>query len=192
MPRPATARDIDALPYHALQAEAAVSVPVSVARPPALTRPVRQKYSIRRNLGSAKLKIAIKRVQETGGDTKDLPREWLTTTAANNEPREPSSSAPAVMAPSSRPRRIAPRPKPSAALAVSQRQPREKAAIPSRIPSRTVKKDQVVADGGNLDRKNESDGNLKLSRNRTMSLEIPLTQQPGLVFLFFFSNFGIN
>ncbi|MBW0521710.1 hypothetical protein O181_061425 [Austropuccinia psidii MF-1] len=59
MPKPiVSASDIDSWPYHTLQAEAA-------------------KHSIRRNLGAAKLRTAIKHALADNGNTAGLPREWL-------------------------------------------------------------------------------------------------------------------
>ncbi|KAG0149213.1 hypothetical protein CROQUDRAFT_653761 [Cronartium quercuum f. sp. fusiforme G11] len=148
MARSTTARDIDSLPYHALQAEAA-------------------KYSIRRNLGSAKLKIAIKRVQETGGNTKDLPREWLMATAA--ESTEPSSSAASVSNANSRSRKIVPRPKASTTFPPRQARERTDRVVPSRIPSKTLKKEE--ARNGAVTPKNEADPIVKAPRDPPSSFE---------------------
>ncbi|CAH7686378.1 expressed protein [Phakopsora pachyrhizi] len=73
MPRLVNQTDVDSLPYHSLQAEAA-------------------KLSIRRNLGAAKLRIAIKRAFDDEGRTDNLPREWLTFSAFSSTPLSSSHS----------------------------------------------------------------------------------------------------
>ncbi|WAR55360.1 hypothetical protein PtB15_6B100 [Puccinia triticina] len=62
MPRTPSLEDIDSLPYHALQAEAA-------------------KHSIRRNLGAAKLREALKRILGGDPDSADLPPQWFIASA---------------------------------------------------------------------------------------------------------------
>lgn len=183
MPRSAS-RDIDSLPYHALQAEAAVSPSVIFSPFPAFTHIyfiTHQRYSIRRNLGSAKLKIAIKKVQETG-DTKALPREWLTAIAT--EPSEPASTL--VTNSTNRLRKIASRPN---VLGASQRQPSTKdRAGPIRTTSRTVKKTESVIPDPEKTTHDRPSAHSKSDKHPAgvISTSLPSSKQPGLLFFISF------
>ncbi|KNZ48045.1 hypothetical protein VP01_594g2 [Puccinia sorghi] len=121
MPKSPSLQEIDSLPYHALQAEAAVS-----------------KHSVRRNLGAAKLREALKVLLGTNPDPSTLPQQWFIA-AATAGPANPKTTAPAAPRPTKTNARIAAAlnkasqnpPAPPANKAPPQRTRRPRAAAPS-------------------------------------------------------------
>ncbi|PLW33061.1 hypothetical protein PCASD_12906 [Puccinia coronata f. sp. avenae] len=124
MPKTPTLQEIQSMPYHALQAEAA-------------------KHAIRRNLGANKLREALKLLLGSNPDPSGIPQQWFIAAAkpgpTNPKPaavpaaRPTKTNARITAAQNKLPQKQAPRPPPRATRARTQGPP-VAAAPPSAAP----------------------------------------------------------